>query len=266
MRRAKGCWRRCWQRAVDNVFIWFDEKIFTVEAVTNTQNDKLYACDVTASLPQHFCRDTPVTAPMSQHSKLQHPKAVLLPQPPLPQNFCYSTLPTALLLQHSCYSTPATAPLQQRPCYSAPATAVLVEHPCYSTLYQHSCNSTPATAPCYSTLCISLLYIVHYAAAPSYGKEQNEVSLGSIACWPLSLAMVIITVRTFTHVSIATWQNIIHMLYIYIWLSTSIEHVFYGNCSRCYNKINYLNTYFYKCRVLLFYRSPITIHSLFMTE
>ena len=31
------------QSAVDHVFIWFDEKIFTVEAVTNTQNDGLYA-------------------------------------------------------------------------------------------------------------------------------------------------------------------------------------------------------------------------------
>ena len=34
------------QRAgVDHVFIWSDEKIFTVEAVTNTQNDRLYARD-----------------------------------------------------------------------------------------------------------------------------------------------------------------------------------------------------------------------------
>ena len=33
------------QRAVDHVFIWSDEKIFTMEAVTNTQNDWLYTRD-----------------------------------------------------------------------------------------------------------------------------------------------------------------------------------------------------------------------------
>ena len=33
------------QRAVDYVFIWSDQKIFTVEAVTNTQNNRLYARD-----------------------------------------------------------------------------------------------------------------------------------------------------------------------------------------------------------------------------
>ena len=33
------------QRAVDHVFIWSDEKIFTVEAVTDTWNDRLNASD-----------------------------------------------------------------------------------------------------------------------------------------------------------------------------------------------------------------------------
>lgn len=47
------------QRAVDHVFIWSDEKIFIVEAVTNTQNDRLYAHDA-GDLPEgsrtHFRR------------------------------------------------------------------------------------------------------------------------------------------------------------------------------------------------------------------
>ena len=34
------------QRAVDHVFIRSDEKIFTVEAVINTQKDKPYALDL----------------------------------------------------------------------------------------------------------------------------------------------------------------------------------------------------------------------------
>ena len=51
------------QRAVDHVFIWFDdEKIFTVEAVTHTRNNKLYARDA-EDLPKdsstHFCRMKP---------------------------------------------------------------------------------------------------------------------------------------------------------------------------------------------------------------
>ena len=50
------------QRAVDNVFIWSDEKIFTVEAVTNTQNDRLYAHNA-EDLPEgsrtHFRRMKP---------------------------------------------------------------------------------------------------------------------------------------------------------------------------------------------------------------
>ena len=33
------------QRAVDHVFIWSDDKIFIVEAVTITQNDGLHARD-----------------------------------------------------------------------------------------------------------------------------------------------------------------------------------------------------------------------------
>ena len=33
------------QHAVDHVFIWSDEKIFTVEAVTDTWNDRLNASD-----------------------------------------------------------------------------------------------------------------------------------------------------------------------------------------------------------------------------
>ena len=33
------------QRAVDHVFVGSDEKIFTVEAVTSAQNDRLYARD-----------------------------------------------------------------------------------------------------------------------------------------------------------------------------------------------------------------------------
>ena len=33
------------QRAVAHVFVWFEEKIFTVEAFTNKQNDRLYTRD-----------------------------------------------------------------------------------------------------------------------------------------------------------------------------------------------------------------------------
>ena len=43
MTEVKGRWPRC--SAVDHIFICYDEKIFTVEAVTNTLNDKLYAVD-----------------------------------------------------------------------------------------------------------------------------------------------------------------------------------------------------------------------------
>ena len=39
------------QRPVDYVFIWSDEKISTVKAVTNTQNDRLYARDA-GDLPE----------------------------------------------------------------------------------------------------------------------------------------------------------------------------------------------------------------------
>jgi transposase len=49
-------------RAVDHVFIWFNEKIFSLEAVTNTQNDRLYARDA-GDLPEgsrnHFRRMKP---------------------------------------------------------------------------------------------------------------------------------------------------------------------------------------------------------------
>lgn len=50
------------QRAVGHVFVWSDEKIFTVEAVTNTQNDRLYAHNA-GELPEgsrtHFRRMKP---------------------------------------------------------------------------------------------------------------------------------------------------------------------------------------------------------------
>ena len=51
------------QLTVDNVFIWFDEKIVSVEAVTKTQNDSLYACDagdLVESSRTHLRRMKPV--------------------------------------------------------------------------------------------------------------------------------------------------------------------------------------------------------------
>ena len=39
------------QRDIDNVFVLSDEKIFTVEAGNNTQNDRLYECDA-GDLPE----------------------------------------------------------------------------------------------------------------------------------------------------------------------------------------------------------------------
>lgn len=48
--------------AADNVFIWSDEKMFTVQAVTNIQNDRVYAADA-RDLPEgsraHYCRQKP---------------------------------------------------------------------------------------------------------------------------------------------------------------------------------------------------------------
>lgn len=50
------------QRATDTVFIWSDEKMFTVEAILNRQNDRLYARDA-QDLPEgsrsHFRRIKP---------------------------------------------------------------------------------------------------------------------------------------------------------------------------------------------------------------
>ena len=39
------------QRLVDHVFFWSDEKIFAVEAVANTQNDRLYVREI-GDLPE----------------------------------------------------------------------------------------------------------------------------------------------------------------------------------------------------------------------
>ena len=50
------------QSATDKVFIWSDEKMFTVQAVMNSQNDRVYAANA-GDLPEgsrtHFCRQKP---------------------------------------------------------------------------------------------------------------------------------------------------------------------------------------------------------------
>ncbi|XP_014772692.1 uncharacterized protein LOC106870959 [Octopus bimaculoides] len=52
------------KRTAKKALIWSDEKIFTVEAVTNRQNDRLYARNAGDSLEcskSHFCHQKPTS-------------------------------------------------------------------------------------------------------------------------------------------------------------------------------------------------------------
>ena len=52
------------ERAAGKVFIWSDEKMFTVEAVTNKQNDRAYAptlWDLSVNVRSHLRRQKPAS-------------------------------------------------------------------------------------------------------------------------------------------------------------------------------------------------------------
>ena len=52
------------ERAAGKVFIWSDEKMFTVEAVTNKQNDRVYAHspgDLSVNVRSHLNRQKPAS-------------------------------------------------------------------------------------------------------------------------------------------------------------------------------------------------------------